>query len=94
MNAYKIPILNALENIKVFSPVKICFNDKELYNDWDSRTEIEPGVTGESESYMTAVPKRLEPVLANYDVWVSRVDIVIVDHHHSLIYMTGEKARK
>ena len=33
MKAYKIPILDALENIKAFSPVKIWFNDKELYND-------------------------------------------------------------
>lgn len=95
MNAYKMPILDVLENIKAFSPVKICFNDKELYNDWDPCVdELEPGVKGETEPYDIVVPKRLESALASYDVWVTRLDIIIVDHHHSLIYMTGEKIRK
>jgi hypothetical protein len=91
MNAYKMPILDVLENIKAFSPVKICFNYKDLYNDWDFNAA---GCTGESEPYDIAVPERLKPVLDNYDVWVTRFEVVIVDHHHSLIYMTGEKIRK
>lgn len=91
MNAYKMPILDVLENIKAFSPVKICFNNIVLYNDWDVN---DANCTGESEPYDIAVPERLKDVLDNYDVWVTKFEVIIVDYHHSLIYMAGEKIRK
>lgn len=90
----KIPILEVLDRIQVFSPVKICFNNFELYNDYNSNTEVEPGVFGEIEPPMIAIPKRLKSVLDNYDVLVSRFEVLIVHHHHSLIYMYGDKIKK
>lgn len=85
------PILEVLENLRAFAPVKICFNDVVLYNDYDSTDEIEPGVTGELTHYMIAVPPRLKTALDKYDVYVSQVDIRIVDHHHSIVYLYGDK---
>ena len=88
------PILEVLEDIQAFNPVKIVFNDFELYNDYDSNVEIEQGVFGEVEPPMIAVPKRLKSALDNYDVWVTKLEILIVHHHHSLIYLYGEKIKK
>ena len=85
------PILEVLEDLREFSPIKICFNGFELYNDYDSTTEIEPGVFGEHEPYMIAVPMRLKTALDKYDVYVSRVEIIIEHHHHSIVYLYGEK---
>ena len=88
------PILEVLDNIGVFSPIKICFNGFELYNDFDSDKEIEPGVFGELEPYMIAVPKRLKTALDNYDILVTKFEVLIVHQHHSLIYLYGEKIKK
>ena len=88
------PILEFLEDLRSFSPVKICFNDFELYNDYDSKIEIEPGVFGEIEPYMIAVPQRLKTTLDNYDVFVTGFDLRVVDHHHSIVYLYGEKVKK
>ena len=85
------PILEVLEDLRPFSPIKICFNEFELYNDYDSITEIEPGVFGEREHYMIAVPMRLKTALDKYDVYVSKIEIHIEHHHHSIVYMYGEK---
>ena len=93
-NQYKRPILEVLEDLRVFNPIKICFNDKELYNDWDSTTEIEPGVIGEVEPYLSVVPKRLKTALDKYDVLVTKFEVLIVEFHHSIVYMYGEKIQK
>ena len=85
------PILEVLEDLRVFSPIKICFNDFVLYNDYDSTEEVEPGVYGEIVPYMIAVPVRLKTALDKYDVYVSHIDIRIEHHHHSIIYLYGEK---
>ena len=80
------PILEVLDRLSIFSPVKICFNGIELYNDYNSKSEIEP--------YMIAVPKRLKTATDNYDVLVSRFELMIVEHHHSIVYLYGEKVQK
>jgi hypothetical protein len=90
----KLPILEVLDRLQTFSPIKICFNDFELYNDYDSNKEIEPGVFGEIEYPMIAIPKRLKSALDSYDIYVTRLEIVIVQHHHSIVYMYGEKIKK
>jgi hypothetical protein len=89
-----MPILAVLDRIQAFNPIKICFNDFELYNDYDSNKQVEPGIYGEIEPYMIAVPKRLKTALDNYDVLVTKFEVLVVQHHHSLIYMYGEKIKK
>jgi hypothetical protein len=88
------PIMEVLNKLDVFNPVKIMFNDFELYNDYDSNKEIEPEVFGEILPPMLVVPQRLAPVFEKYDVWVRQIDIRIVHHHHSIIYLYGEKVEK
>ena len=90
----KQSIITTLNNIVAFCPVKICFNGKELYNDYDSTVEIEPDVFGEVEPYYTIVPKRLETALEKYEVLVNRIEIIPVDYHHSIVYLQGEKIKK
>ena len=85
------PILEVLEVLRSFDPIKICYNGFELYNDFDSNREVEPGVYGEIVPYMIAVPLRLSTALDKYDVYVNKIDIRIVHHHHSIVYLYGEK---
>ena len=90
----KMSISEVLDRLTAFNPIKICFNNIVLYNDYDSKEEVEPGVFGEIESYKTVVPKRLKTALDNYDVLVKKFEVVIVQHHHSIVYLYGEKIRK
>jgi hypothetical protein len=91
----KMPILDVLKALEGFYPIKICFNDIVLYNDYDSTPEIEPGVfLGEVEPYLIAVPKRLKSALDNYDVFVTRFEVLPIQSHHSLVYLYGQKIRK
>lgn len=85
------PILEVLDKLSAFNPIKICFNGIELYNDYNSDREIEPGVYGEVAPYMSVVPIRLKTALDKYDVYVCRIDIRIVHQHHSLVYLYGDK---
>ena len=77
----------------VLMKCKFYFNNFELYND-DPDNETEPGVYGETEPLMLAVPKRLKTVLDKYDVFVTRFEVVITQYHHSIVYMYGEKIIK
>ena len=88
------PILEVLEDLRRFSPIKICFNDLELYNDYDSTKELEPGVFGEHLPPMMVVPQRLTSMFENYDVYVTKIDIRIEDYDHSIVYLYGEKVLK
>jgi hypothetical protein len=88
------PILEVLEDLRSFNPVKICFNGFVLYNDYDSNIEVEPGVFGEIESYLIVVPQRLKTALDNYDVFVTGFDLRTVHNHHSIVYLYGEKVSK
>ena len=84
----KMPILDVLERIVPFSPVKIVFNDQfTLYNDYDKDCE-------ETEPFDKVVPERLKTALENKDVFVTKFEVLIVHSHHSLIYLYGEINRK
>lgn len=93
-------ILDILNKLDLLSPVKIIFNDKsshstvELYNDYDSTVEIEPGVYGELEPPQKAVPKRLEATLEDYDIIITSFEVFIVDNHHSAVELYGCKVRR
>jgi hypothetical protein len=88
------PILEVLQDLRALQPIKICYNDKVLYNDHDSNEEIEPGIYGELWPPLDVVPARLQPALDKYEVLVSKLDIRIVDHHHCIVYMYGDKIKK
>ena len=87
-------ILEVLDKVYSFLPVKICFNGFELYNDYDSRHESEPGIFGEQLPPEKVVPERLKTALDNYDVTVNKLEIIMVHGHHSLVYMYGNKVKK
>ena len=63
----KRPILEVLQMLYSFNPIKVCFNDTELYNDYNSNIEIEPGVTGEIFPYIQAIEDRLKDTLDKYE---------------------------
>ena len=88
------PILEVLNDLRFLAPIKICFNDKVLYNDYDSNEEIEPGIYGELWPPLDIVPVRLKTALDKYEVLVTSLDIRIVHHHHCIVYMYGDKIEK
>ena len=90
----KRPILEVLDMLSCFNPIKVCFNDVELYNDYNSTVEIEPGIVGEILPYRMAVNERLKTILDEYDVLVTRLELLPVSYHHSLVYLYGEKIKK
>ena len=81
------PILRALDMIYPFNPVKICFNQFELYNDYDFNAE-------EHEPPELVVPRRLQHALETKDMYVNRLEIIMVHGHHSLVYLYGEQIKK
>jgi hypothetical protein len=90
----EMSILEVLDKLDIFAPVKICFNDSVLYNDYDATVEDENGIIGETAPHMLIVPIRLKTALDKYDIYVNQVDIRIVQHHHSIVYLYGRKALK
>lgn len=90
----EIPILEVLDKLNIFAPVKICFNDSVLYNDYDATEEDEIGIIGETAPHMLVVPIRLKTVLDKYDIYVNQVDVRITQYHHSIVYLYGRKALK
>ena len=89
----RMPILEALDRLQIFCPIKVYFNNFELYND-NPDNETESGVYSEAEPLMIAVPKRLKTTLDNYDILVTRFEVLITQYHHSIVYMHGEKIIK
>lgn len=90
----EMPILEVLDKLDIFAPVKICFNDSVLYNDYDATEEDENGIIGEAAPHMLVVPMRLKTALDKYDIYVDQIDIRIAQHHHSIVYLYGKKALK
>lgn len=88
MTYSEINLLEAIEYIDKFSPVKIVFNGIILYNDYDENmVEIEDGVYGEDKPPMDVIPDRLW----QFDKYiVTSINIEIVEFHHSVITMQGE----
>ena len=70
------------------SPVKIYYNDKEIYNDYDNAVEIEFDIYGEMAAPEVVIPER-NPELLDQKIFGLRVEIV--DFHHSIVWLEGEK---
>lgn len=88
MKQSEITLIEALQALDSFCPVKILFNNIVLYNDYDSEFEAEPGsgIYGEARVPLEVIPSRLWRI---EDYVVTDIKISIVEHHHSIIELYG-----
>ena len=86
MKQSEITLIEAIEALDSFCPVKIMFNDIVLYNDYDDEIEVAPGIFGENKTPLEVIPERLWQI-KNYVV--TDINIAIVLHHHSIIKLKG-----
>lgn len=89
----EIQLCEAIKILNSFNPIKVVYNKKVLYNDYDSKRIIEVlpdggEVYGEEAPPEFIIPKRY-PELWNKLVYSIKIDIV--QHHHSIVYIKGEK---
>lgn len=92
MKCSEITLREAINRIEVFYPIKVMYNDIELYNDYDSNwvaTILEDGrqVYGEALSPIVAIPMRMKGLENRI---VTDIHIEFVDFHHSIITIKGE----
>lgn len=83
----------ALKMLDSLKPIKVVYNKKELYNDYDSNKVLEvledgSKVYGENMPPEIVIPKRFSELMNKR---VYEINIEIVHHHHSIVYMYGEK---
>ena len=81
----------ALKIVDEFCPIKVIFNNCILYNDYDD--EVPRGkdvddtvVYGETQPPMKVIPHRL---YMNHSYVVTAIKVEIVQHHHSIVTITG-----
>ena len=86
MKCNEISIYDAIIYVDRFCPVKIIFNDIVLYNDYDSKVEIEDGLCGEVLPPLVIIPDRIQEF--KWSV-VTSISIDIVQFHHSIVTMQG-----
>ena len=88
-NQSEITLSELIDKLDSWGPVKIIYNNKELYNDYDSKTCIDGGeIYGELLPYNIKIPSKF-PELLNKNIY--NINIEIVQHHHSIVNITGEK---
>lgn len=90
---YYLTLREVLDYIENFNPVKIIFNEIEIYNDYDSNKVIEvltdgTRIMGEKWGYQYIINDydRAGPYL-NYIV--DNIEIKIVQKEHSIVNITG-----
>ena len=87
MTITQLTLREAIENITIFCPVKIIFNNIVLYNDFDSNVQIEDSVYGEIDTPLNVVPNRIW----QFDKYVvTSINIEVVEFHHSIVTIQGE----
>lgn len=87
MKCSEITLREAINMTEIFCPIKIIYNDIELYNDYDSDKVIEDEIYGETLPLWLAIPPRIKEFK---DSIVTDIHIEIVDFHHSIITIKGE----
>ena len=92
MKCSEITLREAINMTEIFYPIKVMYNDIELYNDYDSNwvaTILEDGrqVYGEALSPIVAIPMRMKGLENRI---VTDIHIEFVDFHHSIITIKGE----
>jgi hypothetical protein len=88
----ELELWEVLRQLDSMNPIKIIYNNKELYNDYDSKTVLKvlpdgDKVYGENTPPDVIVPVRY-PELKNKAIYA--INIEIVDHHHSILKIIGE----
>ena len=68
--------------------IKVYYNNKVIYNDYDSKVEIEPGLYGEVLPPSIAIAQRHTDLLNKK---IFNICAEIVDFHHSIIWFEGEE---
>lgn len=91
----EIEFWEALKLLDQMNPIKVVYNKKELYNDYDSKTVLEvledgDKVYGEDTPPDVIIPVRF-PEILNKRVYA--INIEIVNHHHSIVHMYGESIK-
>lgn len=91
----EIELWEALKLLDQMNPIKVVYNKKELYNDYDSKTVLRvlangDKLYGEDTPPNVIIPVRF-PELLNKRVYA--INIEIVDFHHTIVYMYGEEVK-
>ena len=89
MKCSELSFKDILEDVLYnLSPVKIYYNNQEIYNDYDSVVEIEFDIYGEIAAPEVVIPER-SPELLNKKIFSLQIEIV--DFHHSIVWLKGEE---
>lgn len=77
--------------IELFSPIKITFNNLELYNDYDS-TQLQESIAGyyyygEILPSIKVVPERISSYRNSI---VESIEIEFTEFHHSIVRIKGK----
>ncbi len=88
----EVTLWEALKQLDSMCPIKIVYNNKELYNDYDSTTVLEvlpdgDKVYGENTPPNVIIPIRFPELLNNR---VYAINIEVVHHHHAIVNFIGE----
>lgn len=92
MGCSEITLREVISKIDIFYPIKVTYNDMELYNDYDSHKVIDIWEDG-SEIYgevlppLRVIPTRMKGL---EDRIVTDIHIEIEDFHHSIVTIKGE----
>lgn len=92
-NQSEITLSDLLGQLDSLCPVLIIYNNKELYNDYNSKTVMKvldngEKIYGECLPYKINIPSKF-PELLNKKVY--KIDIEVLLHHHSIVNIIGEK---
>jgi len=86
MKVSDIKLYEIIDKLEEFNPVKVTFNNRVIYNDYDSTTEVAKGIYGELYPMSMVAPDRISDFK---DSIVKSIEIDIVDFHHSVIKIKG-----
>lgn len=88
----ELELWEVLKLLDQMNPIKVVYNNKELYNDYDSKKVLRvlpdgDKIYGENTPPDIIIPIRF-PELINKKVYT--INIEIVQHHHAILKITGE----
>lgn len=87
MRQSEISVIEALNKLDSFAPIKISLNGIVLYNDYDSVVRLgDSEIFGETAPWQDVISSRLWQ-LKEYTI--TDIKVQIVEHHHSIISMKG-----
>ena len=87
MKVSDIKLYEVIDKVESFNPVKVTFNNRVIYNDYGSTTEVTPGIYGELLPFFMVAPDRIESFKNSI---VKSIRVEIVDYHHSVVKIRGK----